>query len=280
MKKDVVFNELSIEPLAGDKTEAVKRVRQFLETFKTLRDKGFKGIRYDRFFPDIHLCKDYTFQDFCKEPQSRLLKDLLISSRRYPFIDDDSKEEDQYIESRFFLDKEENKLECYGLAAAYLYSTSAIGFLSEQFWDQVEFKLIIEKEEVNEAWIVCLSRKEHLESEEFCRWLEEQQEVCLAASLQTVDKKPISLRADHGKDLLEAFSKKLIKSPYVEGVVNSMPFNPKMKDCIKKLKPNGLIEFVLTWTDKGLGVVIQTTGKNLKETEAIAAILKEKFCKK
>ncbi|MFB2898400.1 hypothetical protein ACE1CI_36250 [Aerosakkonemataceae cyanobacterium BLCC-F50] len=43
------------------------------------------------------------------------------------------------------------------------------------------------------------------------------------------EKKSISIRDDHGKDILQSFAKKICRSPYVKKVVNSLPFNPKHK---------------------------------------------------
>ncbi len=44
---------------------------------------------------------------------------------------------------------------------------------------------------------------------------------------------------------------------------------------IRRIYPNGLIEVVLFWTDAGLEMVIQTTGRNLRETEEIARLLED-----
>jgi putative CRISPR-associated protein (TIGR02619 family) len=93
------------------------------------------------------------------------------------------------------------------------------------------------------------------------------------------DKKQISLRDDHGKDILLAFSKKLCRSPYVKSIINSLPFNPKQINPIRRTNATGQIEFVLTWTDAGLGICIQTTGRNLAETNSIAIHLAEKYSK-
>ncbi len=38
-----------------------------------------------------------------------------------------------------------------------------------------------------------------------------------------------------------------------------------------------MIEIVLPWTDKGYGVVVQTTGRTMKETELIGKIIMEKY---
>lgn len=89
--------------------------------------------------------------------------------------------------------------------------------------------------------------------------------------------KIIKLRDDHGKDMLETLGKRLCKSPYVKAIINSLPFNPKEKNIIRKVSATGIIEVVLVNTDKGIGLVIETTGRNMKETQKIADILKEKY---
>ena len=85
------------------------------------------------------------------------------------------------------------------------------------------------------------------------------------------------MREDHGMDKLTAFAEKLVHSPYVVEVINSLPYNPKKRRFIKEIKADGLIEIVLPWTDCGLGLVVRTTGRTKKETDRIAHILEEKY---
>ncbi|MFV0501437.1 MAG: hypothetical protein ACK5MH_07620 [Bacteroidales bacterium] len=61
-------------------------------------------------------------------------------------------------------------------------------------------------------------------------------------------------------------------------MINSLPFNSACKNFIRKTYPDGKIEIVLTKTDKGLGIIIQTTGRNIRETNRIAEILEEEYC--
>lgn len=91
------------------------------------------------------------------------------------------------------------------------------------------------------------------------------------------ERKSISLRDDHGKDILQKFSRKICRSPYVKKIINSLPFNPKQTNPILNTTRDGIVEFVLTWTDAGLGLCIQTTGRNKAETNSIALHLKENF---
>lgn len=87
--------------------------------------------------------------------------------------------------------------------------------------------------------------------------------------------KRICLRKDHGADTLEEFCEKIVRSKYVLEVVNSLPFNPGSRRFIHRVRGNGLIEIVLPWTDQGLGIVVQSTGRNQRETQRIAENLQE-----
>ena len=90
-------------------------------------------------------------------------------------------------------------------------------------------------------------------------------------------RKAINLRDDHGKDILQAFSERICYSPYVKKIINSLPFNPKRTNPIRRTTENGVVEFVLTWTSAGLGICIETTGRNLAETNTIALHLQKEF---
>jgi hypothetical protein len=75
------------------------------------------------------------------------------------------------------------------------------------------------------------------------------------------EEKNLAIRDDHGKNILTSFANKILKSPYVIEILNSLPFNPYQKEFIRKIKANGIIEIVLIETDEGLGLVLKTTGR-------------------
>jgi len=100
----------------------------------------------------------------------------------------------------------------------------------------------------------------------------------LVKDLTQPDSKKIHLAGTHhGKDILYAFGKKLVKSPYVKHIECSSDFDSKQKDPIKRCSENGQIELILTHTVRGYGMIIQTTGRNLEETKLIAEKLREKY---
>lgn len=272
---DMVFNELSIEPPAKDKTEGYARIAKFIETFKCGRQYGFNRVRFEDSFDQILLYPEYTLNNFCNE--QRTLGILLRGLARYPFIDDDSEEEKRYIENCFVILKNGERLLSYGLAAAYLYTTLGIGFASDAFWEDFQHLLEIQGDDRKTATVYCVSTPDHFKNAAIEQWLESSRKIELVKCPLSTHDKHISLRDDHGKDILMQFSKKIVQSPYVVRIVNSLPFNPAERKFLKHIRANGIIEIVLTDTDRGLGLVVKTTGRNARETKRIAQILQEKY---
>jgi len=279
--KDLIFNELTTHPLASDFNEAFQRVKQFICAYKKRPPFFNKRIRLDTYIGDLQLTGDMSLQQFCNEtPQSRTLGSALLGLGKHPFIDQDTPEETQYLEHRYTIKfSADAEKESIGLAAAYLNDAICIGFQSEARWKEVEHQIIIS----NEDGVVCapvvlsVSKTEHFKSRVVEKWIEARQPVSLLKSAVEPREKPIALRNDHGEDILRRFSKRLRRSPYVTAIVNSLPFNPNQRNFIKSTDENGLIEIVLTQTDQGLGVAVQTTGRNISETKAIAEILKSLY---
>jgi putative CRISPR-associated protein (TIGR02619 family) len=178
-----------------------------------------------------------------------------------------------------------------------------LGFWLENYlvFEQLEFENVLKKTQLdgdiaNEYWKTLIDEEidEHKPSEvyislsamgtlfhERSRLQFAKQETTLLSLIPkdstSPDRKSIHLRDDHGKDILHGFAKKICCSHYVKEVINSLPFNPNHRDPIQKTTSDGKVNFILTWTDAGLGLCIQTTGRNKSETNSIAIYLKEKF---
>ena len=280
MEKNLIFNELSEEPIPVNKHEGYQRLELLLKVYKIATNHGFKGIRFDKTFDKIYLSERFTLEDYCNDTNNRTYKSILLAIRRYPFIDDsDTDVVNEFIENEYYLAKNDLRIKCTGLAAAYLYSTCGIGFLSESFWNDISFSIIIKNSTERQDTILCLSNEQHLNCEKFREFIDNCGDVCLCETPLPIEKKEINLRNDHGYDILEKFAKRLIRNEYIVKVINSLPFNPSETNFIKKVYHDGKIEVVLTDTDRGLGMIIQTTGRNLRETTEISKIIYEKFGK-
>jgi len=278
--KDLIFNELTEYPLAPDFSEAFRRVKQFLNTYKERPSIFDKRIRLETYIGNLHLTDSISLQEFCNEtPQSRTLGSLLLGLGKHPFIDEGTPEEDQYIENSYSLSRNGNWKETIGLAAAHLDDTICIGFEPEEYWREVEHKLLISNRDgvLCSPTVLSVSNPGHFSSFVFEEWLVRHQPVSLIKTSLNSSEKPIALRNDHGKDVLQRFSERLRRSPYVTAIVNSLPFNPNQRDFIKSVSAQGLIEIVLINTDQGIGIAVQTTGRNLRETELIAELLRDEF---
>lgn len=114
---------------------------------------------------------------------------------------------------------------------------------------------------------------------------EDKKEVELIETDLNADDKPANL-ADHGsKDLLTKFWKKIRKSPYIESCVCSIEYCSTCRKLVNKKYSNGELDIVLHrglsqyGSDAGYAMKIKTTGRNLKETEAIADILEKEYDK-
>jgi len=279
MMRHLFLNEISIYPLAKSFDEAWRRVNQLILTYKARPEHLFKSrIRSDVYLGDVQLTEDLTLQAFCKESRGRTLGTLLLGLTQHPYIEDDSTQVEDYLQATFTILKDGQVVEVTGLAAAHLHDSIAIGFESDEYWKGVVFDLTVKTTDSENIFpVLCVSASDHFNTTQFKEWRDMRTEIELIESNIAYESKKIHLRDDHGYDKLHAFAKRLIASPYVCEVINSLPFNPSARNFVKEAKNDGLIELVLTSTDAGYGLVVRTTGRNQRETERIASILQEQF---
>lgn len=275
---DFIFNELSFRNNASDIHSAKSGMVNLLQVCKKSRELGMMrlAIRPDYFEQYLH--NEYRISDWLNDHTvSKVLKDLLFSIVRQPYIDNNDNEiEERFISSYAFL-IEDDSLAVEGLAIAYLYQTLAVSLQFSNDWDVHEISLKF-SEVGYDNQIVKVNHASQVNHVELHKdWIASRVGIKLPISNLSFSEKQINLRDDHGKDLLLKFSRKLVRSPYVVKVINSLPFNPQKTDFIRTYYEDGKIEIVLTRTDQGLGVIIQTTGKNFFETKTIAEILNEEF---
>jgi putative CRISPR-associated protein (TIGR02619 family) len=152
--------------------------------------------------------------------------------------------------------------------------------IDSEYLNKDTLNSMLESEEIDGTEYVTLSAMGYLFHER-CRQQFAKQSITLLALVPQTDMEPeqkqIHLRDDHGKDILMDMAKRLRRSPYVTGITNSLPFNPKAKNPIRRVRADGLVELVLTKTDAGIGLCVQTTGRNLVEANTIALHLRDKF---
>jgi hypothetical protein len=279
--KDLIFNELTETPLATDFTAAMLRVEQLLFTYKARPENLFnRGIRLDKHIGQIPIATGHTIQGLvAMGGRARTLGTTLLALGRYPYLEEGSEEEERYIQNRYYILKNGNRYDVIGLAAAYLQNTITIGFESEEYWQSCNHTMSIENDDAPDeaVEVLSVSSPQHFSEPSLSQWVDNHTEIELVETTLVSSDKQIHLREDHGIDVLLPFARRLLGNCYVECVVNSCEFSPHNRRFVRSANDYGVIEITLPWTDQGLGLVVQTTGRNKRETEKIAEILQEKY---
>lgn len=271
---ELIFNEISLHDKPENEYQAKFILENFAQTCGSFKKEGFNKLRVESdFWANIYF-NNRNLSNFLQQIPSQTQKSFLRSFIRKPYIADDfiSEADEKYVQNEYFY--ETHKVT--GLAYAYLLDTIAVSLLTNLVWESTNI-LIIEKCNGygNKVSVKNASKPEHERSHK--DWINSQKPIVLIKTKQKPQDKLIKLRDDHGKDVLQTFSERLRNSEYVKSIINSLPFNPNEKDFIHKIYPNGQIEIVLNKTDKGLGIIVQTAGRNLRETTEISKILEDKY---
>ncbi len=196
------------------------------------------------------------------------IRNFYFSFFRSPYESEKvEKEQDEYFEHEWLY----NGKSCIGLPLAVILHVAALS-IYESDWSDAFVSIT---KDGDADTVRNISIEQHVDIHIPQIQASEAPEL-IESNLQIEDKK-ISLRDDHGIDILMDFSKRLIRCPYVVAVINSLPFNSHERRFIKRIREEGLLEIVLPWTDKGYGVVVKTTGRTIKETEMIGRIITEKY---
>ncbi len=272
---ELIFNELSMNPPVADKFQATQKMQQFAQTVAAARKKGFRQIRSDCATNEIRLTEQYSVYDWIHDKtiareQRQLLHGMIVK----PFIkEEDDAIEAQYVEADYFFKTE--KMRCYGLASAYLYETLTISLAFAPIWEKHELELMVKKGAISTTHLVLnVADKAGFEVPQIADFVEKLGEVTLVESQLKPNDKKIHLADHHGKQDLKVFCQQLKNSPYV---IEMRSTNWGGRNFIRKTQKDGVIEIVLIETQRQYALWVQTTGRNYRETKAIAEILEENY---
>lgn len=256
---ELFFNELSIEAKEKISKESVSI---FVEVYRAL-------LKYEITTCRISSEDNHKLHQMIQSPPDFLnISNFYFSFFRSPYESEDvEKNQDEFLEHEWLY----HDRTCFGFSFAVILNSAALSIYEEE-WDNAFIP--ITKDGVQDT-ARNISVEKHVEIH-IPQILAESDSELVECDLR-IEEKKISLRDDHGKDVLMDFSKRLIRCPYVMEIVNSLPYNSHERKFIRKIRSEGMIEIVLPWTDKGYGVVVKTTGRTRKETETIGKIIEEKY---
>lgn len=258
-KLELFFNELSID---GKQSISGESVKVLVNAYRLLNKYGITTCRIDS-ADNLKL-----LQMIQNMPDSFNIKNFYFAFFRSPYESETvEKEQEEYLTHAWSYQGKP----CIGLALASV--LNSVGFSIYGIdWD-VAFVQLMKDDDIDTVKHICTEKQIDIHIPEI--QLKKGTEL-VKTDLLAEDKK-ISLRHDHGMEVLIEFSKRLTRCPYVVAIINSLPYNSFERKFIRKVRDNGLIEIVLPWTDKHYGIVVKTTGRNMDETKRIGEIINERY---
>lgn len=277
---ELMFNELSVDVLADDKYQAIEIMTHFAKTYKRSRDFGFKRIRSDKNVAEITLAVNYTVHNWLTDNSvNKNLKDFMFGSIVTPFISEDRPDvEDAYIKTDYFYKKNDtDKAKCLGLAASYLCELPAISLNTSEEWQRNLLPIILKNrdtEEEHQHQVLNVFEEDCFNKESIREFVENLGKVKLQKSPLSPNEKDIHLAKHHGKKELQILCDKLKNNEYVVAMRST---NWGGNTFIRKIHKNGVIEITIVNSPRRYALLVKTTGRNYRETEAIAKELKERY---
>lgn len=255
---EIYFNELCL----NGKKWNYSLLKKFAETKQALKEIDFavcriSGNNYQELFEKAKSISGYT----------RTHQNLLYSFFKSPYETDNLKEHviEDFVQNQYSFNGIDTPA---GLSWAAVTDGVAFSFLTDSTWDTSFVSL----NSINgNVFVKHASKRAHLNA-----WKNLIGPVQLVETSLNPSEKKFHVRQDHGNDILEDFWNRLKKSPYVEECVNSLEWQPHCRK-FATVKSDNSIDFVLLWTDRGLGINVKTTGRTLRETEMIAQILEKEY---
>lgn len=274
--RQACFNELSFLD-KENKEDAILLFSSYAKTIKALKAKGFNGIRYEYGIASLAKENLRSIFDLQSNKKYRTLFDIIITTARNPYIEQDTQEEERYINEDFEVKVDDAWYAGQGFTAAYLLDTIVISLHTHQKWEKSSYVIRNTQDNQNKGEVLNVITPESLETDTIHLFIEQRTPLNLDTSNILPEKKSCNFRDDHGIDKLTSLWNRLRNCEFIISAINSLEFNPRGKDFIEKCFDDGKIHIRLVGTDAGYGMVIQTTGKNKRETTAIGEIIMQKY---
>ena len=274
--RQACFNELSFLD-KDDEEDVLMLFSSYATTIKALKAKGFNGVRYEHGITSLTKGNLRNIFDLQSNPRSRILFDVILATARNPYIDPDTQAEERYVNEDFEVNVDNAWCVGEGFTAAYLLDTIVISLRTHPKWEFSSYAIRNAQDEKQAGQILNVVSPESSETDSIHLFIEQRTPLNLEKCDILPERKSCKFRDDHGRDKLSALWNRLRNCDYIVSAINSLEFNPTGKEFIEKCFDDGKIHIRLVGLDAGYGMVIQTTGKNKRETTAIGEIIMQKY---
>ena len=287
------FNELTFIPLCESDEEVESRLDNFVKLLVKLKSYGIMRIRIEEDYSQIPLKDGITLGDIyardsvSMDSAKRNRAFLLAGTLRQPCVTED-------IEDKFFGGRDDvvkcvctsitPERDCWGLYVASIMNSFSVGFAQPWIAANQEKRCsirIVYKEEskLKETAVLCMTSEDDENNKMFVELMSSQKDLPVDENDDAPENKVNKFPQHHGREVCEEYAKQIAKCKYVSKVLNTIDQNSSEKDFIHRIRENGLIEIRMTWTSRGLGIVVATTGKNKAQITWIAKHLESNYKK-
>ncbi|MEO5350952.1 MAG: hypothetical protein H7836_15115 [Magnetococcus sp. YQC-3] len=188
MSPELVFNELSLLPVASDRHSARARVTAFLETIRYAFQNGItnRQLRTQEAFKDSLLAGEYSWWAWMNDRDvSREMRNYLKSlALKAPFLNGLAPLQDQALRCDFLYDGKKAE----GLGVAFMSDSISVSLLSEAIWDQAFLSLQIQELQEDGAIQACedfvrhASKPDHID--QHIAWIQDVKRKSIASGIE------------------------------------------------------------------------------------------------
>lgn len=199
-----------------------------------------------------------------------------------------------------WVNDEKLRKSCLSFGLAYRNNSVTLGLCPSRFWKRhsPEYKVkeisvsddgSLREQEFN---AICITDQQQISTRVIKDWIDrevfelinrdcEDDSELVPCQLPYELRKQPSFNVPHkDNEKLKAFSDKIVRYQYIEGVVDTLPFDSTTSRFVLKSYNDGTIDIRLHWTETGCGLKVKTVGKDLRQTMRIAKLLEAKYDKR
>lgn len=265
---NIYFNELCLQ----DKLLAYSVITNLSDCFNRLKEEKFSVCR-------LSYENKIELLDYLKRIPGISERDLMGFFHgffRPPFEKDNmsTAEEDKFLSSNLYFEDKQS----IGLQWAYTYDTLAFSLLTNDKWNRDSITVIDKSDENKSILIHHAATVANIDAQK--AWIDSLKDIELEKTALMPEQKLFNVSGTHhGNDKRRLFWDKIRNNEYVVSCITSTENHSCDRSLIHEVYNNGKIELVLYWEDSGYSMLIQTTGRNYRETKKIADIIAEKYSK-
>lgn len=286
---DIYFNELSLQPYDSATLDA--RVIAYVNLIcKCYAELKFEKVRYGLNLGLINIDNNLSLYQYCIENRRKNNIILILSTKRYPYIDNDDQQGDDFIDKKFELNIGGKTMQSVGFACACLHNSFCVGLPSTHFAaTNLQYTVIITDSSnppiIGQSQCYSLSDENDVVCSAFQAW-------AITNGLKIIQPVPLppgaprgtinlGTRGHHGTAELTAFANIIINDSYVLNIVHSLPFHPSTTFYHGSTRQNGrmIINITLYKYPSGYSMAVETTAKDEFEAEWVANRLEKLYYK-